>query len=83
MNDIEKEEFIETINSVPMWVETKEDALKYAKHLFYRLLQSEAYCAEAMKMLSKMHPELHDHICEELIERRIESQYDEAYHSEK
>ena len=37
-----KEDFLASINSVPVWVKTEEDMFKYAKHLNYRLIQKTA-----------------------------------------
>lgn len=39
-NKFNKEEFLKDIHSIPYWVETGEDLLKFCKHLQYRLHQN-------------------------------------------
>lgn len=40
MNDNEIEEFIREISSIPEWVESGNDLLKYCRHIKYRLIQA-------------------------------------------
>ena len=35
-----RDDFLDSMNEIPFWVKSKEDALKYAKHLHYRLMQA-------------------------------------------
>ena len=42
MENFDKEEFLQSINSFPMWVKDGDDLMRYCKHLKYRLLQSMA-----------------------------------------
>lgn len=37
-----KDEFIESIEEYPHWVKTKNDALSYARHINYRLIQTKS-----------------------------------------
>ncbi len=38
---MEKEDFLTQMKKIPYWIETKNDALKFAKHQEYQLVQKE------------------------------------------
>lgn len=54
-----RDDFLDKLQQIPHWVESFEDALKYAKHLEYRLLQTK----ESVKIL--------DTFCEKYFSRAI------------
>lgn len=42
MNEEEKEKFLEQIHSLPYWIESPEDLMKFSRHILYRLYQTTA-----------------------------------------
>ena len=39
MNEEEKEKFLEQIHSLPYWIQSPEDLMKFSRHILYRLYQ--------------------------------------------
>ena len=76
MNEIEKQEFLDEINSFPCALNIKS-LIFYAKYLKYRHIQFQAVYEARMKILKKMHPEIYEQIVEETI--NLFSSYEEAY----
>jgi hypothetical protein len=84
MNEIEKEEFHKTINSIPFWVKNQEDAERYASHLYFRLLQMKKHFHSLTTYLSLFHSEIYEKIQNDpdLIYRDgndLQREYDKVY----
>lgn len=46
-----EKEFLESMIEIPYWIKDKEDALKFAKHLEYRLIQKEEFVKSIFEKL--------------------------------
>lgn len=79
-HDFDKKAFLEEINSIPYWVKSKEDALKYASHLMYRLLQLQHVHRELNLKLLKECPDKIDDLV--MMQCKLHTLYDDAYNNQ-
>jgi hypothetical protein len=78
-----KEDFIKNIESHPHWINTKTEALEFARHLNYRLLQEKACYKLLVSLISEKHPEFFDdYIIEKLQDKQnhYDIIYNDHYH---
>jgi len=81
MTELEEKLFRDEINSFPYWVRTANDALVYARHLNYRLIQASEILRVNDMFIRENDYELYQKMKRNLDLMNVYIKYDDAYNT--